>query len=71
MENDPCCSCGCRVKLLTFVVYLRSLKMGGSFSFSRGSGPPVEEVKQYCESIVFVKFYGQTSSMEVGLNNVF
>lgn len=30
--------------------------------FSRSDGPPVEEVKRYCESIIFVKFYGQTSS---------
>ncbi|XP_066936890.1 uncharacterized protein [Clytia hemisphaerica] len=37
--------------------------MGSWISFDRDSGS-VEEVRDYCKSVIFVKFYGQTSSMK-------
>ena len=41
--------------------------MGGWLSFDRDSGS-VEDVKDYCKSVIYVKFYGQTSSMKVRLS---
>lgn len=39
--------------------------MGGAFSHDHEPWDPCrDEVKDYCESVIFVKFYGQTNSMK-------
>ena len=55
------------IKTISFRFITFEKEMGNWISFEKGD-IVVEEVKRYCKSVIFIRFYGQTSSMVMNIN---